>query len=214
MFRRTSEVVFGHWKLCSVPTWLLPLLLLCVLTQESNGTEPSIRDVLKMIEELREAFNSYVRETEVLRQGIELLTAKKPKDFQLEVLESFRDFMHGENKGERGHQGPEGPPGSRGPPGLPGLVGPPGPEGSQGADGSRGLPGPPGRGGPRGLPGSRGMDGATGPPGLPGLPGSEGSPGLQGPPGEIADHLEYLRRQPALSMQATSSSLLIIRLLS
>ena len=179
MYRRTAEPESGRCKLCLVLTWLSALLFLCGSTQENNGAEPSIRDVLKRIEELREAFDSHVRETEVLRQGMELLTARKAEDFQLEVLESFRDFMGGENQGERGHPGPEGKPGAQGLPGLPGSNGP---------NGTPGLPGPPG------------LPGLPGPPGLPGLPGPQGLPGLQGPPGEIVDHLEYLRRQPALSM--------------
>ena len=45
----------------------------------------------------------------------------------------------------------------------------------------------------KGPPGPRGPEGAPGPRGPPGLPGP------QGQPGEVVDHLEYLRRQPALS---------------
>ena len=46
----------------------------------------------------------------------------------------------------------------------------------------------------KGPPGPRGPEGVAGPAGPPGLPGP------QGPPGEVVDHLEYLKRQPALRM--------------
>ena len=191
------------WKLSLALACLLLLNFLTVSTEEKNGAEPSIRELQKAIEELKEAFNSHVRETEVLRQGIELLTAKNTETYQLEVLESFQDFMAGENKGERGPRGPEGKPGPEGPQGPPGL---PGLTGVEGPPGPLGQPGLPGSQGPPGVPGSQGPSGIQGLQGPPGLRGAQGPPGSQGPPagpkgtqGEALDYSEYSRREPALS---------------
>ena len=98
----------------------------------------------KTVEDLTESFNSQLRETEALRQGIERLTARTAEDFLLEVLESFQDFMAGENQGEPGSPGLDGKAGPQGPHGLPGLQGPQGLQGLQGPPGLQGLQGPPG----------------------------------------------------------------------
>ena len=161
MDKKTAKPALGFWKLYLVLTSLLPLLFLSVVSAENQDAERRILELEKTVEDLTESFNSHLRETEVLRQGIERLTARKAEDFQVEVLESFQDFMAGENKGEPGFPGPEGKPGPQGPHGPPGSQGP------------------------------QGIQGLQGPPGL---------------PGEVVDHVEYLRRQPALSKRAVSSS--------
>ena len=116
----------GRWKLCLAPTCIIPLLLLFVLAEGNNDVEPRIRELQKAIEGLREALYSHMRVTEVLRQGLELLTSRQAEDFLLEVLEPFQDFMAGQQQGEPGPPGPVGKPGPKGGYGFPGMRGDPG----------------------------------------------------------------------------------------
>lgn len=126
MYRRKAEPTRGRWKLFLAPACLIPLLFLCVSTEGNKDIEQRIGELQHEIEELREVFNSHVRETEALRKGIELLTSREAKDFQLQVLESFQDFMAGQHQGVRGPPGPDGEPGPEGDPGFRGIRGFPG----------------------------------------------------------------------------------------